>query len=86
MKTVDVIKACYLEEYKIEIYFSDNTSQVVDFWPFLKKNDHPLFNQYHNIEAFKKFKIDPKAGNIVWGDDWDLIFPISQLYKGKICA
>ncbi len=84
MKPVDVTNASYVDGYKVKIYFTDNTSQVVDFWPFLKKNDHPLFEKYHNIEAFKQFKVDPVAGNIVWGDDWDLIFPVYQLYKGLI--
>jgi hypothetical protein len=86
MKTIDVVNASYVDAYKVKIDFTDNTSQIVDFWPFLKKNDHPLFNKYHNIEIFKQFKVDPAAGNIVWGEDWDLIFPISQLHRGKIRA
>ena len=28
------------------------------------------------------FKIE--NGNIVWGEDWDLIFPIEQLHQGRI--
>jgi hypothetical protein len=35
-----------------------------------------------NIRSFQKFKIE--SGNVVWGEKWDLIFPVSQLYKGKI--
>lgn len=31
---------------------------------------------------FKCLKIE--NGNIVWGEDWDLIFPIEQLHKGEI--
>jgi hypothetical protein len=23
-------------------------------------------------------------GNIVWGEDWDLIFPIEQLHQGIV--
>lgn len=30
---------------------------------------------------FRTFKI--VEGNIVWGDDWDLIFPMEKLYRGK---
>ena len=30
---------------------------------------------------FRTFKI--VEGNIVWGDDWDLIFPMENLYRGK---
>jgi hypothetical protein len=84
MKSVDVANANYIDGYKVQIEFMDKTTQTVDFWPFLEKNSHPLFDQYRNIDQFKQFKIDPDAGNIVWGDNWDLIFPIDQLYKGKI--
>lgn len=79
-----VSSALYLDDYTIEVTFSDNTVKKVDFWPFLKKNDHPLFNKYRNIDAFKQFMVDKTIGNIVWGKDWDLIFPIAQLYKGEI--
>ena len=23
-------------------------------------------------------------GNVVWGDDWDLIFPVENLYSGSV--
>lgn len=31
---------------------------------------------------FKKFKIE--YGNVVWGKDWDMIFPVYDLYLEKI--
>jgi len=31
---------------------------------------------------FKKFKLE--MGNIVWGKNWDMVFPVYNLYKGKI--
>ena len=34
------------------------------------------------ITEFQKFTIDD--GNIVWGEDWDLVFPVEQLYAGAI--
>ncbi|GHT62184.1 hypothetical protein FACS189451_05930 [Bacteroidia bacterium] len=49
---------------------------------FLQGHPHPQYNKYQNPDNFKSFYID--HGNIVWGDDWDLMFPIEQLYKGKI--
>ena len=77
-----VTGANYLQAYKIRIEFSDNTTRVVDFEPFLKKNQHPQWVKYNNINNFKKFKIE--NGNLVWGRNWDLIFPVYGLYTDNI--
>jgi hypothetical protein len=77
-----VVEAEYLSGYKILISFSDKTRQVIDFGPFLVEHPHPQYNKYKNPSNFKKFKIE--RGNIVWGKDWDLIFPVEQLHAGKI--
>lgn len=79
---VQVINASYVEGYKVEIWFSDTTVKIVDFGHFLQKHPHPQYNKYQDTELFKQFKIE--AGNLVWGENWDLIFPISQLHKGAI--
>jgi hypothetical protein len=55
---------------------------VVDFGNFLIKKPHPQYSKYLDIPKFKDFKIE--MGNVVWGENWDLIFPLSQLYRGKI--
>lgn len=80
--TVTVTNANYLQNYTLEVLFSDNTSQKVDFSDFLNTHFHPQYNKYKDINMFKKFHIE--AGNIVWGTNWDLIFPVHQLYQGKI--
>lgn len=77
-----VVGAEYLADYKIRISFSDLTQQIVDFGPFLTEHPHPQYDKYKKPALFKKFKIE--SGNIVWGKDWDLIFPIDQLHAGKI--
>lgn len=77
-----VVGAEYLIDYKILISFSDQTQQIVDFGPFLADHPHPQYNKYKKPNHFKNFKIE--CGNIVWGKDWDLIFPIDQLHSGKI--
>ena len=84
MKTIQVEKAKYIDGYKVEIVFNDKTIKIVDFGNFILKNPHPTNDKYRDIQKFKKFKIE--AGNIVWGDNWDLIFPVSQIYRGKIKA
>ncbi len=55
-------------------WFQDNTS--------MKKTLHPRNRFYLDESEFKKFKIED--GNIVWGENWDLIFPVEQLYSGAI--
>jgi hypothetical protein len=82
MKTVDVVAAEYSNAFVLKVNFSDGSSKLVDFGKFLKKHSHPQFDKYKDIETFRNFKIE--MGNIVWGENWDLIFPVSQLYKGKI--
>jgi len=77
-----IIKAEYNGEYRVELTFDDATRKIVDFGSFLKKHPHPQHNKYRKQENFKKFRID--NGNIVWGKNWDLIFPVERLYKGNI--
>lgn len=64
------------------LLFNDNTQQIVDIGEYIRKHPHPQYNKYLNPKQFATFKIE--NGNIVWGEDWDLIFPIEQLHKGVI--
>lgn len=81
-KPIQVEKARYVDGYKIEIEFNDHTVKTVDFGNFLAKHPHPQHNKYMDTELFKQFKIE--AGNLVWGENWDLIFPVIQLHRGTI--
>lgn len=78
---VEVKHAQYLNGYKISIDFSDGKKSIVDFEPFLSSKKGYL-TKYQRPASFKRFKIE--NGNLVWGKDWDLIFPIDDLYKGRI--
>jgi uncharacterized protein DUF2442 len=82
MKAISVSSAAYIDEYKLEVVFNDNQKRVVDFGSFLNTHSHPQYNKYKKQDNFKKFKIE--NGNIVWGKDWDMIFPVYDLYQGKI--
>ena len=79
---ISVTDATYVSDYKVMVRFSDNTQQTVDFKDFLEANPHPQYNKYRNLLNFQKFKIED--GNLVWGRNWDLIFPVEQLHAGKI--
>ncbi len=82
MDTISIKEAKYLNDFKIEILFNDNKRRIVDFGTFLNSHSHPQFNKYKQPEYFKRFKIE--NGNVVWGKDWDMVFPIYELYQGKI--
>ena len=79
---IEVKNATYLDGYRLAIVFNDGKNQVVDFSGFISNNNKEALSKYKNISQFKKFRIED--GNIVWGKDWDLIFPVWELYKGKI--
>lgn len=73
--------ARYLGDFAIRVLFNDGTERLVDFKPFLTKALHPSIKKYLNENYFSKFLI--VEGNLNW-NDYDLIFPIWDLYKGKI--
>lgn len=79
---IRVTEAEYIKDFKLKVTFSDGTTEHVDFQEFLEKNAHPQFNKYRDPRKFEKFQIE--RGNIVWGKEWDLIFPIEELYAGHI--
>ena len=82
MKKLHITNAEYIEELTLKLLFSDGTSQTVDFKPFILAHPHPQYNRYIEPKNFKKFTIE--HGNVVWGKNWDMIFPIEQLHKGLI--
>ncbi|MDD3686693.1 MAG: DUF2442 domain-containing protein [Bacteroidales bacterium] len=79
---IEIVSAKHIKHYCIELTFSDKKKVIVDFEAFLNKCSHPQHNKYKELRNFKQFKIE--NGNIVWGKNWDMIFPLEELYKGKI--
>ena len=71
--------AAFFFVLSLHIFFSDGTSQTVDFKPFILAHPHPQYNRYIEPKNFKKFTIE--HGNVVWGKNWDMIFPIKDLYN-----
>ena len=80
-KYIDVKSAEYISGYKLCLIFSDGTERVVDFEPFLRKATHPDLTKYRSLRRFKSYHID--HGNIMWGD-YEMIFPVMDLYQGEI--
>lgn len=73
--------AKYLSDYAIRIKFNDGNERLVDFKQFLSKSLHPSIKKYLDENKFSNFSLTD--GNLNW-NDYDLIFPISDLYKGQI--
>jgi len=78
---VKIESAKYLADYAIRIKFSDGVENLVDFKPFLKKSNHPTVKKYLDEETFSGFSLTD--GNLNW-NDYDLIFPLAELYKGQV--
>ncbi len=75
--------AKYLSDFAIRIKFNDGHERLVDFKPFLSKSIHPSIKKYLVEINFSNFSLTD--GNLNW-NDYDLIFPISDLYHGRIEA
>lgn len=74
-------KAELVAGHKLRLAFSDGHEQLVDFGPFLKSSLHPEIRKFLNPKLFKRFTVE--NGELMWGD-FDLIFPIVDLYENKI--
>ena len=66
----------------VELSFSDLTTRVVNIGEYIRQHPHPQYNKYLDPRKFRSFKLE--QGNIVWGKNWDLIFPIEQLHAASI--
>lgn len=79
MALISILSAKYIAPLSIEIYFSNNTIRLVNIGEYIKKHPHIQYNTYLNENKFKEFKIE--MGNIVWGKNCDIIFPVKDLYN-----
>jgi len=55
--------------------------KIVDFEPAIQRYAIGEFKIYMDKSHFKKFQIENK--NIVWGDNWDLIFPVEDIFNAQ---
>ena len=81
MEKIYIIKAEDAGNLNVCLYFNDNTTQTVNIGEFIRSHPHPQYNKYLDPKLFRTFVVDD--GNVVWGEDWDMIFPIENLYIGK---
>lgn len=67
--------------YRLRLQFADGHVTEVDFEPFIQQAQHPSIRKYLDQNLFQQYRIE--HGDLMWGD-FDLVFPIHQLYDGKI--
>lgn len=82
-QVISVEKVNQLSDFKLELEFNDNTRQAIDFYPFLSRSLNPQIRKYLLPEEFSKFEID--EGDLEW-NDYDLCFPVADLYENRIAC
>lgn len=80
-KPLSICSAKNLGNYHVLIEFNDGVEKFVDFSKFLSKSQHQSIKKYLDETLFDTFKIID--GHLNW-NDYDMIFPIADLYEGKI--
>ncbi len=78
-KSVTIESAEYVGDFQIRLFFSNGKSKVVDFLPLFCKYVKGEYTKYFSPALFKKFIV--KKGNIYWGRNEDVIFPLSLLLE-----
>lgn len=78
---IEIKSAVFIGDFAIRIVFNDGSNKLVDFKDFLESSSHPSIRKYLDETKFRQFNI--VDGNLNW-NDYDLIFPIHDLYQGRI--
>jgi Protein of unknown function (DUF2442) len=68
-------------DFKLQIHFNDGSHKVIDFESFLNQSHHPAIRVFLQHDRFNNYRIE--HGDLVWGD-YDLCFPIADLYYDRI--
>lgn len=67
---IDVMAARAPERYVVELTFETGETRVIDLEPLLRG---PVFEPLlDNYALFKRFRVDPDAGTIVWPNGADI--------------
>lgn len=80
-RVLKIIKVEHLGGHKLKLSFSDGAEQKIDFKPFLERSSHPEIRKFLSLKRFKQAAL--QNGELMWGD-FDLLFPISDLYENQL--
>jgi hypothetical protein len=81
-KYLSILAVEYITDFKIKLQFNDHKETIVDFAEFLNSSRNPAVTKYLKPSNFKKCRIE--NGDLMWGD-FELMFPIKDLYDNNIC-
>lgn len=69
--------AKYVNSFNIAISFTNGKTKIIDFLPLFHKYVKGEYLDYFNPQKLKKFRV--RHGNIFWGENEDIIFPVDFL-------
>ncbi len=78
-ENIKVVAAHYLNDFSVAVTFSCGSTQLINFLPLFEKHVEGDNLKYFSPERFKQFIV--KDGNISWGKNQDIIFPVSLFFK-----
>ena len=78
---LSIENAAYIGGYKLLLTFNDAKEVVVDFGQFILNSVHPDIKKYWNLDLFKSYTL--REGDLEW-NDYELAFPIYDLYQGEV--
>ncbi|MFN2457082.1 MAG: hypothetical protein ABR502_02665 [Chitinophagaceae bacterium] len=81
-KTLEIAAGKYVNDFIIAISFTNGVTRLIDFLPLFHKYVKGENLKYFAPQNFKKFNL--KNGNIYWGKNEDVIFPVQDLYNKSI--
>jgi hypothetical protein len=79
-ESLSVLKAIYLKDYELLLYFSNGEQRIVNFVSLLSSLSG-AYSKYLLPQNFKKFIV--KNGNVYWGKNEDVIFSVDILHNGN---
>lgn len=76
-----ITQATYIEEYFIQLTFTDGTTKVIDFYPLLACK--AMYKPYLKLDKFKRFRLE--LGSLVWpGNTLDYHYTFLYNYGSSI--
>jgi hypothetical protein len=80
-QAVGIVSAEPVGPLKLRLRFSDGFEREIDFARFLQSAQHPATREFLDPAKFARFTV--QDGDLFWGD-YELCFPIADLYDGRI--
>ena len=80
-ESLAIISAKYIQDFTIAISFTNGETKLVDFLPLFHKYVKGENLNYFAPQNFKKFIVN--NGNIYWGKNEDVIFPVDIFLENQ---